>query len=88
MTAQDKPSILGPLQGVTEEEAHDVVRRLLGDRLESVQMVESTGEPDYGWRVMWFSDRGRICSTPGFVSIGRACIAAAEALGRWPGGER
>lgn len=24
---------------------------------------------------------------PGWMPLGRACIAAAEALGRWPGGE-
>lgn len=84
----DGPWIVGKRPDPDDPATEGCMVRLLGDRLESVQMVESTGEPDYGWRVMWFSDRGRICSTPGFVSIGRACIAAAEALGRWPGGER
>ena len=53
---------------------------MLGDRLESVDRL------DDGFRVMWFSWE-RIVSTPGFVSVGRACIAAAEAIGEWPGGE-
>jgi hypothetical protein len=52
---------------------------MLGDRLESVDRL------DDGYRVKWFLWDG-ICSTPKFASLGRACIAAAEALGRWPGG--
>jgi len=51
---------------------------LLGNRLESVDRLED------GFRVMWFSWE-RTVPTPGCVSVGRAAIAAAEALGRWPG---
>jgi hypothetical protein len=56
--------------------------RLLGDRLESIDRMGN------GWyRVAWFADWGGIRSTRGCEWVGRECIAAAEAMGRWPGGE-
>lgn len=57
---------------------------LLGDRV-NVYAPCGTDDEDNGWEVVLRSSadertRGRSST------LGRACIAAAEALGRWPGG--
>ena len=56
------------------------LRRLLGDKAKDVQMI---ARPDLtlSW-AFWNGTGWTFTST-----LGRACIAAAAALGRWPGGE-
>lgn len=56
---------------------------MLGDVVAAAAHATAAGEAAY---VQWHHEDGRVITTEA-PTLGRACIAAAEALGRWPGGD-
>jgi len=74
----------GPIRHSFTAEWHDGAETLIGDRLSVAQ--DHTGA---SWVVMVHADVGYAIvghQLAKSASLGRACIAAAEAIGRWPGG--
>jgi hypothetical protein len=53
---------------------------MLGESLSHIVTV------DAGYAICVLTESGCAVEMPGESTIGRACIAAAEALGRWPNG--